>query len=124
MAFTFDIELALLNPVVLRRDLEAKLTPNLLLEDRVSRGWGLVLRAATLRGTTLGEQLEHFLSDVSDVAVTLRSCRPLLRIAVFNRSATCTVTLPHSELLCALGADVEIAVYPTSESEWAESRER
>jgi hypothetical protein len=113
---TFDIELALLHPKLSKSDLEAQLPESITVEDRSSRGWGLVLRIEDLQGATLDERLGHFLNGISGTFALLRDLQPVVRIAAFNESATCTFMLSHIDRLGELCAQIEVSVYPTSQS--------
>jgi hypothetical protein len=112
---TLDIELALLNPGELWQQVETKLSGFYSLEDRRENGWGLVVRALDLRGDSVDDQLELFFTRLSGSEDLIRQCHPVLRIAVFSTHYTCTVLLSKLYLLCAIGARLELSVYPTTE---------
>jgi len=112
---TFDIELALLRPTALLSEIEDALKKSHELERREKQGWGLVIRSPTNSDKSLADQIDLFLSSLSKYEESLRRCEPVLRLAIFNPKATCTVTLSRLEKISALGAQLEISVYPASE---------
>lgn len=112
---TFDIELALLSPDAIRQEVENRLGGSCELEDKSEQGWGLVIRAINPSTASLGEQLKSFLTVLAGHEALLRSGQPILRIAAFNPNLTCTVVLEELDRICALGAKVELSVYPTDD---------
>lgn len=112
---TFDIELALLSPGELWQEVENSLRGFCELEDRREQGWGLVVRAINPPVASLGEQLKSFMSLLAGHEALLRNCQPILRIAAFNPNLTLTVVLEELDKVCALGAKVELSVYPTDD---------
>jgi hypothetical protein len=115
-AQTFDVELALLSPGQHRYELEQKLAASMSMEDRSDRGWGLVVRATSLQGEALEDQLSEFLGHLSGIEDLVRRSSPVLRIAVFNPSYSCTVLLPKLDRICAMGMQLELSVYPSDQS--------
>jgi hypothetical protein len=112
---TFDIELALLRPDAIWQEVIDRLGNTCELENRSDQGWGLVVRVANLPSAPLGVQLSHFLAALAMHEALLRSGQPVLRIAAFNPNVTCTVLLEDLDRICALGAKVELSVYPVDD---------
>lgn len=112
---TFDIELALLRPDAIWQEVKDRLGNACELEDKSEQGWGLVVRVAGLPTASLGEQLNHFLAVLAGHEALLRAGQPVLRIAAFNPNLTCTVVLEELDRICALGAKVELSVYPVDD---------
>ncbi|MCY1260003.1 hypothetical protein D9M68_100580 [compost metagenome] len=109
---TFDIELALLSPSSVWKDLQQRLSDTCTLEDRLEQGWGLVIRPTYPHTGSLSEQMRNFLSLLTGNEVLIRKGNPILRIAAFNPNANITVLVEELDRVYSLGASVELSVYP------------
>ena len=110
-----DIELALTH--CSEGDVEA--LTNLLsegyeIDDRSSNGWGLVVHS-DLEGNmgSFDEQISDFLLGVMPIRKFIEKSPSVLRVAIFNKKATCTIDIGNFELMVALKIRLEISVYPS-----------
>ncbi|WP_072894826.1 hypothetical protein [Hydrocarboniphaga daqingensis] len=114
---TFDIELSLHNFAGAQVTLQRSLGDEYLFEDRTKQGWGLVLRKRDEVRLSLAEAVDSFLKPLAAVQSLIADCEPTLRLAVFNPNVTCTVLLPRLDQIAALGAKLEVSVYPADDDQ-------
>ena len=109
---SFDVELALREPVRLSIDEIDQLKYSFLVEDRSENGWGFVLRAKKNNGQTLKEILEALVKMYEPFEACIAQCKPVLRVAAFSSNATCTVWLDEVSFFAKIGASLEVSIYP------------
>lgn len=114
---TFDIELSLQKfadaQIELRRGLQSKFA----FEDRTKQGWGLVLRRREEVSLPLAQAIEDFLKPLEPMQSLIARCEATLRVAAFNPNVTCTVLLSRIDQIAAMGAKLEVSVYPADDDE-------
>ena len=118
---TTDIELALtsISPELLKKVYAGITRAGYDVENRSDLGWGYVVVADEAVGDGLNDALSKFLKDLSPFADVIALSSPIIRVARFCTTYTCTTQLSHDNLsqLAKFQAALEISVYPTSDED-------
>ncbi len=114
-----EIELALILPAwtgVFPSDFP-RLAVDYYIEDRREGGAGIVISEDMPVTGDLDLAITNFLTPILANADVLKAYSPYLRVAVYNRAFTCSMTIKCLPLLVAFGVELDIVVYPTSDDE-------
>lgn len=91
-----------------------RLSANYFREDRREAGMGLVISEDLPKSGDLDGLIGLFLTPILADANFLKAFKPILRVAIYNRTFTCTMNIKCLPLLVMFGAELEIVVYPTA----------
>jgi len=109
---SFDVELALREPMRLSTEELSQMKSGFLIEDRSENGWGFVLRTPKNSGETLKEILQALVDACEPFEACIARCKPVLRVAAFSPNATCTVWVDEVSFIAKICASLEVSVYP------------
>lgn len=114
-----DVEIELLFPVWEGKfpDDFIALGGNYLLEDRREQGTGIVVSTDAPVTGDASEAIRNFLNPIIEKANEIMINNPVLRVVVFNRAVTLSITIDCLPLLVQFGAELDVIVYPTSDDD-------
>ncbi len=109
-----DIELALLNASLDQlKEIENRLPPGFIVEDRTDRGWGLVICIIGELPDDVSGAISDFLQQLSSVTDIISSSAGIMRVGVFHNTANCTMEFNCLARLNEFGLSLEISTYPS-----------
>jgi hypothetical protein len=94
-----------------------RLDANYFIEDRRVDGVGFVISEDMPKTGNLDQAIVDFLTPIKNNAGALKSLSPILRVAIYNRALTCSMSITCVSLIDHFCSELDIRVYPTSATE-------
>ena len=94
-----------------------KLSAEYYFEDHRVDGVGLVVGKDIAPTGDVDQAILNFLTPIMDYKEVVKSANPVIRVIIFNRAYTCSVTISCTALIASIGAELDLRIYPTDDSD-------
>jgi hypothetical protein len=86
-------------------------------EDHRGDGVGLVVGKDIVPTGDVNQSILNFLTPIMHYKEVIKSANPIIKVMIFNRAYTCSITISCSALIASIGAELDLRIYPTNDSD-------